>query len=524
MEEKWPFIMLVVALLFGLGFVMASLERTTVMQHWEKRRCQLPVMVAARFFKPDNDPRTPSQFSGDNYEFCVKSFVDRFMEAFMAPITAIMGKQMNMTGDTMNMLNTVRTMAQNMYTAFSSYLASFFKRFNTSIYELNRIMIYLRMAVQRMSATAMSMIFSGITLFRTMINSIQTVIRVVLIICSIMLAIIIILFFVLFPFIPMIMSTLTAVVTIVLALSAVMSQSIASDAESKKSGFCFAAGTRIRMKDGSLRRVDEVRAGDELGDSCGTVTAAMEMIGQNVELYVLAEHLIYVTGSHLIRGTDGAWKAVALDERATPSTVTSERIYCFNTTSNQLPIVSETDTATTIFFRDWEELDGSDEIGQIIWNHMILLLLNTDDTPSAAWKVDIGLASEVPLMSDDSYIEGPHRLPIRVSMVSLGDWVTDATGKPTRVLGIIRGLAEGIDPLEREWCTEAYVWSTEDTCWRYAPRVGRGTATVQGRYLITESGTFVRLKDGQPVIQRDFTEIGYDRIHKTYPFVESRLR
>lgn len=342
--------MLVVALLFGLGFVMASLERTTVIQHWEKRRCQLPVMVAARFFKPENDPRTPSQFSSDNYEFCVKSLVDSFMESFMAPITAIMGKQANMSGDTMNMINTVRTMAQNMYNAFSSYLSAFFKRFNVSIYELNRIIVYLRMAVQRMSATAISMIFSGITLFRTMINSIQAVIRVVLIICTIMIAIMIILFFVLFPFIPMIMSTLTAIVTVVIALGAVMSQSIASDAESKKSGFCFAASTHIRMKDGSLRRVDEVRVGDELGNDCGVVTAVMEMIGTGIELHVIRDHQIYVSGSHLIRGTDGQWKPVALDERADLSTAQSERIYCFNTTTNQLPIVSATDSSHTFFF------------------------------------------------------------------------------------------------------------------------------------------------------------------------------
>jgi hypothetical protein len=44
--------------------------------------------------------------------------------------------------------------------------------------------------------------------------------------------------------------------------------------------------------------------------------------------------------------------------------------------------------------------------------------------------------------------------------------------------------------------------------------------------LITETGEFTiwDMKDKKEKIVRDFTEIGYKEIHKTYSLVESRLR
>lgn len=146
-----------------------------------------------------------------------------------------------------------------------------------------------------------------------------------------------------------------------------------------------------------------------------------------------------------------------------------------------------------------------------------------DSLARDGWKADIGMSAEVPLMSDDSKVECPNGISMKISMLSLGDWVIDATGQPTKILGIVTGLAEDVD-VGQEWCTETYAWSVEDDCWRRSRRVGRGHSSANGRYLITESGTFIRLEKGQRVIQRDFTEIGYDRIHKTYPYVESRLR
>ena len=93
MEAKWPFMLITLGLLIALGFTIANLERSTVMNDWENRRCDLPIMTAAFFFKPDTDTRTSSTFASDNFSFCMKTYVDSFINLFSEPIANVLGKQ-----------------------------------------------------------------------------------------------------------------------------------------------------------------------------------------------------------------------------------------------------------------------------------------------------------------------------------------------------------------------------------------------------------------------------------------------
>jgi hypothetical protein len=56
--------------------------------------------------------------------------------------------------------------------------------------------------------------------------------------------------------------------------------------------------------------------------------------------------------------------------------------------------------------------------------------------------------------------------------------------------------------------------------------VRESTENACGLTLITESGDFIiwdEIEKKEKIV-RDFTEIGYKEIHKTYPLVSSRLR
>ena len=86
MESKWPFMLITFGLIFALGLTISKLERTSVMNNWTDRRCELPVVMAASFFKPADDPRSTGEFAKDNFDFCMKSFIDKFMTIFMAPM------------------------------------------------------------------------------------------------------------------------------------------------------------------------------------------------------------------------------------------------------------------------------------------------------------------------------------------------------------------------------------------------------------------------------------------------------
>ena len=522
MESKWPFMLITFGLLFALGLTIANLEKTVVMNNWTDRRCDLPVMAAAAFFKPDGDPRTGSGFATDNFEFCMKTIVEKFITLFMGPVNAIFGKQVNVTGDAVNAVSTVRSIAQTLYNAFLSYLDQMFRKFNSSVFEMSRIVQYLRMAVQRANAIAVSTIYTGLSAFRAMINAIQYIIKVVLIICGIMLAIIIILWFILFPVIPIILATLGAIITAVLAFTGILSSSLSDNANDKMGGFCFAedAPILVQTADGDITKpACDIKLGDILAQDGGRVTSVILMEGKDISLYQIDG--IYVSASHLVKGLDGEWKSVSEDERAVPSKRISPIIYCFNTTSNNIPIRSE--KGDTIWFRDWEEIKNDDTNGQFMWNYLISKILHKDSNYTA-WKSNLTLHCEMALLGSEVLVKTQYGFVPIWTLTQPFRSVVDRTGKEQKILGIVHGEVEHAKESDKQWHTELYVWNG---AWiKSNNTVPHGKDIIHGITLITETGEFA-IWDEQEKCEkwiRDFTEVGYQTIHETYPFVEARLR
>jgi hypothetical protein len=535
MESKWPFILLTFGLTFALGLTIASLERDGVMNNWDSRRCDFPVMVAAMFFKPESDPRESTRFSQDNFNFCMKSYIDKFMNLLMTPVTVLFDKQVNLAGSAVDMVNTVRKLAATMYAEFSKYLTKFFGEFNRSVYEISRIIQYLRMAMQRANAMTMSMVYTGITVFRGMINTIQFIMKVILIICGIMLAIIIILFFILFPFIPMILAVLGAIVATVLSLTMIVTGSLAVEASNSMGGFCFSETSEIIVKENNKEKtksVKNIKIGDELGNNCGKVTAIILMSGKDVELYSI--NGIIVSGSHLVLGTDRIWKSVETDERAKKVDNTSNILYCFNTTTHTIPVFSPEfqEFSNPIMFRDWEEFDDNDQLGEYTWTYTILKMLNNNSNYSK-WKDGLKVNIRIPAMGKNVKVKtnmGFVKLSAILSWWSSKMWLRCITrdGEEQDILGVVSAEIDGIEDNNGLWNTELYECVNGDWI--------KGVSTVKeskeikrsacGMTLITESGEFIiwdEVEQKEKIV-RDFTEIGYKEIHKTYSLVSSRLR
>lgn len=527
MESKWPFLMIVVGLLFGLAYTMVSLQRDSVMNNWTTRRCELPVMVGASFFKPDIDPRTPSDFANDNFNFCMKAYVDQFMSLFTGPVNLLFGKQLGVASGAANVFNNIRGMATNLYNGFTKYTSMFFDRFTSSVFELTRIIQYLRMAANRANAMAMSMIFTGITMFRGILNGIQYAAKVVMIVCGIMLAIIIILILILWPFIPtIIMPSLAVIILAFIGLAPVIAVAgaVMDEANNQAKGFCFATDTMVVVTDSFGKEhhcpVQDIRVGDELAGGA-RVTAVVQMDGSKIDLYRL--YGIDVSGSHLVQGKKGEWHSVDSHDDAVKIDRVSPLLYCFNTTTNNIPIYCP-DTGATMLFRDWEEIGNEDEKGQYIWNYFVSAMLNKNKNYTA-WKHNLKMNCDLALVGKKKLVKTSRGfVPIFELRRPFGT-VLDRHGKEQAILGIIDAEVEEAQETDGAWNTEHY----EDRGGNWikgARTVRHGADTLHGMALITETGEYVLWDDvaKKEVIVRDFTETGYDSIHKTYPFVEARLR
>jgi len=321
---------------------------------------------------------------------------------------------------------------------------------------------------------------------------------------------------------PIILYALAVVVSGALQLAGYMSPATVAEANDKKSGFCFAEWTTITIqKDGksvSIPITDSV-VGDQLSDG-SYITAIIEMDGTNVTLYEIhsgTDQSVHVSGSHLIKGTDHVWKSVTHDERAVKTSRRSAKVYCFNTSSNVI-------TINGLHFRDWEELANDDEKGQMVWNYKVSAILNYG-IPYSSWSANVKNYVNIAVMSPLTLVKTIEGF-VPIHTIHIGDAVVDHCGVVKKVLGSIRGEVE----YDKE--KTASVWKTE--LYEYHQSVWiKGNATLypgvdktEGFALLTEHGECIIW---DPIQQselriRDFTEVGYDRIYETYPYVDARLR
>ena len=498
----WPVIVITISFFGYIGYLISSMERPIIMQNWDSTRCSVLVMFAASYFKPENDPRTPGQYATDNFSFCMKSLVHDVMEVVMTPFMDVFSGQASSANIMTEMMNGIREIITAMYNAFLSFIEPFLLKFMAVTYQFGIKMQHIRTAFRRLSAMALNTVFTGLTFIKGIQNAIDFVIKIVMIILIILVVLIILLFFILFPLIPLILAVIAVIV-------AAGTASVAATAGGMKGTFCFEPSTQVVLESGSSIEVQAVTLGTVL-HSGAVVTDIMKLDGTTSPLYSL--NGILVSGSHLVLGPDGSWLPVQDDPRAIPTGRTAPVLYCFNTSTHQIPVK---DTyGQTVWFRDWEEMRGDDHEAHKEWEEHVSDILGgvqTEQETSGTCMMD-------PALQVLTVNKG--LLPL--NEVELGDVLyLDHKGiKTTKVLGLVKGdVAVGYPG--RGWFLSCIVHRDAPPPYSWVRRTTLlpGPETVQGAHLITDTGLLRLMTPTGPLLIRDMTETGLDQIHKTYDFV-----
>jgi hypothetical protein len=500
----WPIILITLGLsVYAFGQYM-NMERVTIMNNWSEMRCSVPIMFAAYFLKPDEDPRSPGEFAGENFNFCTKGIVQEVMKIIMSPFTMTFQKQAGSVNIFTQVINSIKKIIKNMYDHFMSFITPFFKRFNAVVYQIGIVTQKLRSVFNRLNAALLTTIYSGISIMKGFNNAIQFVIKIVLIICAIMLAIIFILFLILFPFIPLI---ITPVLVAIVSVGVILGGEMAGEAEDDKAGFCFTGDTLIELADGTSLPIAQLVLGQTLAKG-SVVEGILVLEGTATPLFSLEG--IRVSGSHLVQGTAGQWHSVEKDPRAHSIPDRVSRLYCLNTSNQLIPVVTTSDRS--ILFRDWEEIDSRDRVGQKGWDRKVSSIL----------KGLVGETATTMCLMDPT-IGIPTSTGIKpLSSIQIGDSVELSYNNYTRVIGIIEGQIEGT--YSSHWLSSCIEKTYKPTVYhRITTLDQRSTDLLKGKHLITESGQLVAHIKGHVRQLRDFTEVGIDHIHLTYPFVAKCL-
>jgi len=496
----WPIVLLTTGLLFYAISQYVFMERSTIMSNWAENRCSIPVMFGAYWLKPESDPRSDGDFASENFQFCLKGISQNVMKVVMAPFMTSFGKQADITKLFTDILNSIKTVIKKMYDEFLSFLDPFFRKFNAITYQIGIVTQKMRAAFERANASLLSVVFSGLSLIKFFNNMIQFAIKVILIILGIMIALIIILFFVLFPFIPII---ITPVILAIIGVGG----AVASEASDDQGAFCFEGSTPVKLANGSSKPISQLVLGERLAHG-SVVEGILRMEGTKTPLYSLEG--IQVSGSHLVySGT--RWHSVEQDSRAVPSNTRASVLYCLNTSNQTIPVLNN--KGATIMFRDWEEIDSKDITGLKGWNKLVAKLLGslentrTDDTFC---------------LMDPAIIIPTSKGRKLLSSIELGDEIELSYNNTTRVIGLIEGLVEGSG--SDHWLSGCIEKTYNPTVYRRITTLKENPHETRiGRHIITESGVLIAYVNGKVISLRDFTEVGIDRIHLTYPFVAERL-
>ena len=468
---------------------------------------------------PTSEDVDRSQFAADNFNFCITKLIDASIALMMAPVLSIFNSQLDATGPIQGSMNTLKTSASSLVMGPITELFAFmWKKLGFIIYQIVRIYSKLHSSLDRVFGITLSSLFAGISMFKGIQNSINFVIKVCIIILIIIMALMIIMFFALFPVMPVIMTTISIIAATAYGASVNgMGFCDAGDENCKNDSFCVAAGTLVATWNG-WKPVEELVCGEELEE--GVVEGVLEVGVPNAK--VVSIHGVTIAASHLILSEEGKWIPASESVEAVAYTgkpVT--RLFCLNTSKHVWRVRSRSSSRSSpsIVLRDWEELPDKPDT-DILWEQLVYTLLNpvaacTRATPSHPGRGLVG---------PTTYVTTREKGRIHIQDVRIGDHVLsqrhslDNTSY-TRVVGIYKDTASrqpssGPNPA---------AWVFLNDRWIHPYHADSDEVPI-GHQLITESGAFlINIYDSTPLLIRDFTEVGYNRIDETYAFVLSRL-
>jgi hypothetical protein len=507
------FITLTIALTLGLGAVMVYAYRGIIAADWKNRRCEPDVMMMARMFKPANDPRTAAQFAEDNWRECQKEYVQNAIRIAAAAPRDAANAQAAVVGALQDTAGAVGDVFYDLWKLIYQAYSSFMDRMMGVSTLFRNFMMRTHEIVEQLQASIVAIVFGLMSLIAGFISSLQLVIIVAIVILGILIAMQILLFW-LFPPIFALVGSMTVLLSVIIVAVATTVAAVAVS-ELFTPGACFAPDTQIIRQSGTPSSIGMVNIGDTLADG-GVVTAIHRFFTADPFYNIRG---IRVTGNHLVCHPDVSARLITVADhpesgRASEALTWWERLrgghelICLTTTTRRIPCQGA--DGSILMFADWEEIDAENTQQLRQWYESVWNTLNPGR--SVVSVSDSVLKSEAGL-SPDSEVECPggHK---RIYDVSVGSLVMDASGKPTRVLGIVTMAGDQTTDaviLGGQLVSAATWVRMGDGWWGYPvnqPR--RDLHPTRWIHLYTAAGTF-RLRGGWCV--RDASDVGMDDLH-----------
>lgn len=499
MLEWIPLLVTTIAFIGALAYFFTTAELESIRANWNERRCEPLVMTMAHLI-PKDDSTDRNAFASENFKFCMGKLIDSSLSIFFKPFISIFSSQVDLSAQMSKVTNTLRGAAASLMKPFSKIFEQLFNKFRFMLSAFLQMMIHIKSALQRTEAILVAKVFAGMSMMRAILNTINYVIRVVFIILGILVILVIFLWFVLFPYVPIIISVIAVLVT----------TAAGAAAGGMRSTFCVAPNTEVAMEDGSWKQAKDIQPGERLMSlgSLNIVEGVLRAKGGENATCVRVKGVI-VSSDHLLYHNE-KWMYAKDHPEATPLTPAEvpEELICLNTSTHTWTVRGE---KGSLLLRDWEEIPSTPDM-DANWESMVYEMLNR----AAHAQPYVAEAPGRGLFGDQTVVELKGIGMVPLYNVKIGDEIFDKGGY-TKVLAVYYDSSVGVP---REGPNDsAWIWYDGKKVWRHPLTHSSSYSYFKGIQLITESGTFFTFPSlGTPYLVRDFTEVGIERLERTYPF------
>lgn len=343
------FFIFCIVLFLVVSYTSVMINIQPIKDDWVAQRCSPKVMPFAGFInKPDGS--TVIDFTQDNFTYCIQSILTSITGYAVEPITIITSAITELYNEIADTINSIRSMVSNVRTYISDIAQEILGRIANIMIPLQRIVIAFRDSMSKVKGIMAAGLYTSLGTYYTLKSLLGAIMEIIIII--LIAAVVVLVCLWLLPFtwpVAITGSALFLAISIPLAIIlAFMSNTlhISTSMSIPSVPSCFDKNTKIKMMDGTYKRISEIERNDVLWNSV-KVTATMVLDASLEDMYDLDG--VVVSGNHRVFH-EGRW--IYVREHIHGKLVENYReplIYCLNTDSKRIEIEG------TVFC-DWDEI------------------------------------------------------------------------------------------------------------------------------------------------------------------------
>ena len=181
MEAKYAFATLLLGCLVTVAIILGSSSREEIKANWSERRCDIPVMLTAYLYVPDGYTGTSSDFSSENFNYCITSMTNDYLKSVFAKMFEVLKIQMGTAEVLGDALNAQREGVENVRGPFAGMMDKFWNKFKLIGGLVSKIFQHLYASMKKVGGIAVSLMFLAISVQISFMNGIDLVIKIIMI-------------------------------------------------------------------------------------------------------------------------------------------------------------------------------------------------------------------------------------------------------------------------------------------------------------------------------------------------------